>query len=103
MAFRQYCMRMIDQEPVVALSTAIGFIAFVTPVVVIPIRQSLGYSNSQYLGEGGGAFPLWMRTGSSAAMGIATRQGDGKTLHLDTRILWLQHAVGTGRMELVKA
>ena len=71
MAFRQYCMRMIDQEPVVALSTAIGFIAFVTPVVVIPIRQSLGYSNSQYLGEGGGDFGPLVERSVGAGLGGA--------------------------------
>ena len=43
-----------------------------------------------------------MWTGSSAAMGIAVRQGVGKVRHLDTKTLWIQQAVRTGRFQLRK-
>ena len=45
---------------------------------------------------------LRVRTDSSAAMGICTRQGLGKLRHLDTHTLWIQQAVRTGRVDLRK-
>jgi len=41
-------------------------------------------------------------TDSSAAIGIASRQGLGKLRHLDTHTLWLQQAVRSRRLELKK-
>ena len=41
-------------------------------------------------------------TDSSAAIGIAGRQGLGKLRHLDTHTLWLQQAVRSKRLELKK-
>lgn len=43
---------------------------------------------------------MWV--GSSAAIGVATRQGVGKIRHLDTKTLWVQQAVRTGRLEVRK-
>ena len=43
---------------------------------------------------------LW--TDSSAAIGVTSRQGVGKIRHLDTRTLWVQQAVRTGRIEIRK-
>ena len=50
----------------------------------------------------GNTLPLREWTGCSAAMGVATRQGVGKICHLDTRTLWMQQAVFSGRIELRK-
>ncbi len=41
-------------------------------------------------------------TDSSAAIGIAGRQGLGKLRHLDTHTLWLQQAVRSKRLQLKK-
>jgi hypothetical protein len=41
-------------------------------------------------------------TDSSAAIGIASRQGLGKLRHLDAHTLWLQQAVRSGRIDLKK-
>ena len=41
-------------------------------------------------------------TDSSAAIGIANRQGLGKLRHLDTHTLWLQQAVRSKRLQLKK-
>ena len=46
--------------------------------------------------------PLRLWTDSSAAIGVSSRQGVGKTRHLDTRTLWIQQAVRTGRIEIRK-
>ena len=40
--------------------------------------------------------------GSSAALGICSRQGLGKLRHLDTHTLWVQQAVRSGRLQLKK-
>ncbi len=45
---------------------------------------------------------LGVWTDSSAAIGIAGRQGLGKLRHLDTHTLWLQQAVRSKRLELKK-
>ena len=42
-------------------------------------------------------------TDSSAAIGIASRQGLGKLRHLDAHTLWLQQAVRSKRLQLKKA
>ena len=46
--------------------------------------------------------PLRLWTDSSAAIGVTSRQGVGKIRHLDTRTLWVQQAVRTGRIEVRK-
>lgn len=42
--------RIIDREPVVALSVGLGALGFAGVQVVLPIRRSLGYDTSQYDG-----------------------------------------------------
>jgi len=46
--------------------------------------------------------PLRLWTDSTAAIGVTSRQGVGKIRHLDTRTLWVQQAVRTGRVEVRK-
>ena len=46
--------------------------------------------------------PLRLWTDSFAAIGVTSRQGVGKIRHLDTRTLWVQQAVRTGRIEVRK-
>ena len=46
--------------------------------------------------------PLTVFTDSTAAMGIAARQGLGKIRHLDTNTLWVQQAVRCRRLALRK-
>ena len=43
---------------------------------------------------------IW--TDSSAAMGVCARQGLGKLRHLDAHTLWIQQAVRSKRVELLK-
>lgn len=40
----------LDREPIVVLSFAIGAVALALPVVVVPVRRSLGYPTYQYDG-----------------------------------------------------
>ena len=40
--------------------------------------------------------PIRMSTDSSAAIGVATRQGVGKIRHLETHTLWVQQHVRSG-------
>ena len=49
-----------------------------------------------------GTLPLRLWTDSTAAIGVTSRQGVGKIRHLDTRTLWVQQAVRTGRLEVRK-
>ena len=60
----------------------------------------LGYQ--ALLEDLGAKLPLRVWTDSTAAMGVATRQGVGKIRHLDTRTLWMQQAVRSGRIEFRK-
>ena len=46
--------------------------------------------------------PLRVWTGSSAALGIATRSGLGKPRHLETHTLWVQDKVSTGAFAVRK-
>ena len=62
--------------------------------------SGLGYQ--ALLEDIGAKLPLRVWTDSTAAMGVATRQGVGKIRHLDTRTLWMQQAVRSGRIELRK-
>ncbi|ETV89412.1 hypothetical protein H257_00703 [Aphanomyces astaci] len=39
-----------DREPVVVLATALGAVGVLAPLVVVPIRRSLGYPTDQYDG-----------------------------------------------------
>mgnify|MGYP002806399548 CR=1 FL=1 len=45
---------------------------------------------------------LRIHVDSSAAIGICKRTGVGKIRHLDTRLLWIQEAVRTRVLEVVK-
>jgi len=62
--------------------------------------MGLGYQ--ALLADLGITADLRVWTDSSAAMGIAGRQGLGKLRHLDTHTLWLQQAVRSKRLELKK-
>jgi hypothetical protein len=68
--------------------------------VVRGAAQGLGFQ--ALLRDLGLEVPMRLWTDSSAAMGIAGRQGLGKLRHLDTHTLWVQQAVRTGRFELRK-
>ena len=46
--------------------------------------------------------PLRVRTNSSAAIGICSRQALGKLRHLHAHTLWVQQAVRTVRVDLRK-
>ena len=48
----------------------------------------------------GRTFSLKLRTDATAAMGMARRLGIGNIRHLDTSLLWVQHAVRSGEVEL---
>ena len=43
---------------------------------------------------------LKIETDSTAAKGICTRRGLGKTRHIETRFLWVQHKIAKGDFEL---
>ena len=62
--------------------------------------QGLGYQ--ALLRDLGIEMPLRVWTGSSAAIGVCSRQGLGKLRHLDTHMLWIQQAVRTRRVDLRK-
>ena len=68
--------------------------------VVRGAGHGLGYQ--ALLADLGVAVPLRVWTGSSAALGICSRQGLGKLRHLDTHTLWVQQAVRSRRIELKK-
>lgn len=40
-------MKFVDREPVAAVSLALGLFGFSLPLIVPPIRQSLGYTTKQ--------------------------------------------------------
>lgn len=42
-------MKFIDREPIAAVSLAIGFVGFSLPVIVPPIRESMGFKTQQVL------------------------------------------------------
>ena len=46
--------------------------------------------------------PMRLWVDSSAAIGICSRQGLGKLRHLDTKMLWVQQAVRSGKVDLRK-
>jgi len=83
-------------QPGVALSS--GEAEYVG--VVRGAGQGLGFQ--ALMRDMGLELPLRIWTDSSAAMGIAGRQGLGKLRHLETHTLWVQQAVRTGRFELRK-
>ncbi len=60
----------------------------------------LGYQS--LLRDLGQDIPLRVWTDSSAAIGTCSRQGLGKLRHLDTHTLWVQQAVRSKRIQLVK-
>ena len=60
----------------------------------------LGYQS--LMRDLGQDLPLRVWTDSSAAMGTCARQGLGKLRHLDTHTLWIQQAVRSKRLQLVK-
>ena len=43
-----------------------------------------------------------MYSDASAAIGIAHRQGFGKTRHIDVQYLWIQHEVKEGKLTVKK-
>lgn len=44
---RRGLMKFVDREPVAVVSLAIGIFGFSLPLIVPPIRSSLGYSTNQ--------------------------------------------------------
>lgn len=50
MAFAKFLRFYADREPVVVASCAIGAVAVALPLVVVPIRRSLGLPTDQYDG-----------------------------------------------------
>ena len=55
MGGRGHLKRILDREPVVALSVVLGGIGFLAPQIVPPIRRSMGYDTSQWDGRPGEA------------------------------------------------
>ena len=53
MGGKGHIKRIIDREPVVAFSVLLGGIGFAAPIVVPPIRKSMGYDTSQFYGRPG--------------------------------------------------
>ena len=68
--------------------------------VVRGAGAGLGYQS--LLRDLGQDLPVRVWTDSSAAMGTCSRQGLGKLRHLDTHTLWVQQAVRSRRLQLVK-
>ena len=64
--------------------------------------SGIAVSTQSLLRDLGHELPVRVWTGSSAAIGVCTRQGLGKLRHLDTHTLWVQHAVRSGRIDLGK-
>ena len=48
------------------------------------------------------ALKLRLRIDNSASIGVCNRKGAGKIRHISTRILWLQHHVARGAIEISK-
>lgn len=44
---RRGLMKFVDREPVAAVSLALGLFGFSLPIIVPPIRQSMGYTTKQ--------------------------------------------------------
>ena len=55
MGGRGHLKRILDREPVVALSCVLGGIGFFAPQIIPPIRRSMGYDTSQWDGRPGEA------------------------------------------------
>ncbi len=64
--------------------------------------SSAGLGYQSLMKDLGQELPLRVWTDSSAAMGTCARQGLGKLRHLDTHTLWVQQAVRSQRMQLLK-
>ena len=62
----------------------------------------VGLGFQSLLADLGLQLPLRVWTGSSAAVGICSRQGLGRLRHLDTHVLWIQQAVRSGKVDLRK-
>ena len=62
----------------------------------------VGSGFQRFMRDLGRAAPLRVWTGSEAAIGISSRQGLGTFRDLDTRTLWIHHAVRSGRVDLRK-
>ncbi|KAL7687051.1 hypothetical protein Plhal304r1_c024g0082671 [Plasmopara halstedii] len=50
MALGKFIRHYLDREPMVVISCAIGVIGITMPMVVVPIRRSLGLPTDQYDG-----------------------------------------------------
>lgn len=44
---RRGLMKFVDREPVAAVSLALGLFGFSLPIIVPPIRESMGYTTKQ--------------------------------------------------------
>lgn len=45
--FRRGLMKFVDREPVAAVSLGLGLFGFSLPLIIPPIRQSMGYCTKQ--------------------------------------------------------
>ena len=62
----------------------------------------VGLGFQSLLRDFGVMLPLRVWTDSTATIGICSRDGLGKLRHIDTKCLWLQHQVRSGRVEVRK-
>ena len=63
---------------------------------------SVGLGVQAMLRDMGFDFPLEIMTDATAAKGIASRRGLGRTRHIDVHYLWVQERVGNGDIALKK-
>ena len=64
--------------------------------------SGVGLGFQSLLNDFGIKLPLRVWTDSTATIGICSRDGLGKLRHIDTKCLWLQHKVRSGRLEIRK-
>ena len=63
---------------------------------------SKGHGVKSLMEDLGWQVELVLKTDSSAAKGMAKRQGIGKVRHVETKYLWIQRAVRQGRIQIRK-
>ena len=71
--------------------------------VVEGATRALGMQTAaKELGIGADDLVIQAATDSSGAKSFASRRGSGRVRHIETKWLWLQHAVATGRFRMKK-
>lgn len=91
------CRHLMKQSSSTQASTVLSSGETTFAGVIKGDRQGLGFQS--LLKNVGVALPLRVWSGSTAAVGICTRQGLGTLRHLNCNTLWIQQAVRTGRIE----